>query len=148
MILDSNLSFDENLINIQNKTNKTVGVLCSLHNTLLRQVLIIIYKAFVRPHLDYGDLLYDQAYNASFHQKLEKIRYSACIAITGAIRSLSKEKIYQELGVELLESRRWFRKLCFSFAVLKNLSLGYLFKIILRRKSSYIMRNSDENPLF
>ena len=117
MILDSNLSFDENLINMQSKTNKTVGILRSLHNTLPRQVLIIIYKAFVRPHLDYGDLLNDQAYNASFHEKLEKIRYSACIAITGAIRSLSKEKIYQELGVELLESRRWFRKLCFSFVV-------------------------------
>ena len=29
---------------------------------------ITIRKAFVRPHLGYGELLYDQAYNASFHQ--------------------------------------------------------------------------------
>ena len=58
--------FDEHLISVQSKTNKTIGLLRKL------QVLITIYKAFVRPHLDYGDILYDQAYNASFHQKLEK----------------------------------------------------------------------------
>ena len=34
------------------------------------------------------------------------------MAITGAIRSTSTEKIYQELGLESLKSRRWFGKLC------------------------------------
>ena len=119
-----------------------------MQNTLPRQVLITIYKAFVRPHLDYGDILYDQAYNASFHQKLEKIQYNACIAITGAIRGTSKEKVYQELGLESLANRRWFGKLCFFFKTLKNKSPDYLFRIIPQRRSSYITRNSDEIPLF
>ena len=48
-----------------------------------------VYKAFIRPHLDYGDILYDQGYNMSFHQKLESIQYDACFAITGAIRGTS-----------------------------------------------------------
>ena len=85
MILDFSLSFDGHLISVQSKTNKTIGLLCKLQNTLPRQALITIYKAFVRPHLDYGDILYDQAYNASFHQKLEKIQYYTCKEITGAI---------------------------------------------------------------
>ena len=72
VILDASLSFDEHLISVQSKTNKTIGLLRKLQNTLPRQALITIYKAFARPHLDYGDILYDQAYNASFHQKLEK----------------------------------------------------------------------------
>ena len=72
VILDASLSFDEHLISVQSKTNKTIGVLRKLQNTLPRQALITIYKAFARPHLDYGDILYDQAYNASFHQKREK----------------------------------------------------------------------------
>ena len=72
VILDASLSFDEYLIIVQSKTNKTIGLLLKLQNTLPRQALITIHKAFVRPHLDYGDILYDQAYNASFHQKLEK----------------------------------------------------------------------------
>ena len=148
VILDASLSFNEHLITVQSKTNKTVGLLRKLQNTLPRQALITIYKAFIRPHLDYGDILYDQAYNASFHQKLEKIQYNACIAITGGIRGTSKEKIYRELGLESLESRRWFRKLCFFFKILKNKSPDYLFKIIPQRRSSYITRNSDEIPLF
>ena len=106
VILDASLSFEEHLISVQSKTNKTIGLLRKLQNTLPRQALITIYKAFVRPHLDYSDILYDQAYNASFHQKREKIQYNACIAITGVFRGTSKEKIYQELGLESLASRR------------------------------------------
>ena len=65
-----------------------------------------IYKAFVRLHLDYGDILYDQAFNLSFHQKLESIHCRACLVKTDAIRGTSREKIYQELGLESLQSRR------------------------------------------
>ena len=99
VIFDSSLSFDEHLISAQSKTNKTLGLLRKLQNTLPRQALIIIYKALVRPHLDYGDVLYDKGYCASFHQKLQKIQCIACIAITGAIRGTSKEKMYQELNL-------------------------------------------------
>ena len=49
--------------------------------------------------------------NMSFHHKLESIQYNACLAITGAIRGTSKEKLYQELGLESLQLRRWYRKL-------------------------------------
>ena len=79
MIHDSSLSFDEHLISIQSKTNKTIGLLRKFQNTIPRQTLITIYKTFVRPRLDYGNILYDQAYNASFHQKTEK-KYNAVLA--------------------------------------------------------------------
>ena len=49
-----------------------------------------IYKSFIRPHLDYGDVTYDQAYNASFQQKVESIQYNAALAIRGAIIGTSK----------------------------------------------------------
>ena len=80
---------------------------------LPRQALITIYIAFVRPHLDYGDVLYDQAFDNSFHAKMEPMQYNACLAITRAIRGTSKEKIYQELGLESLQLHSWYRKLCF-----------------------------------
>ena len=40
-----------------------------------------VYKAFVRPHLDYGDMFYDEAYKETFHHKLESIQYNACPAL-------------------------------------------------------------------
>ena len=49
----------------------SIGLLRKLQNHLPKVTLVItIYKSFIRPHLDYGYILYDQAYNMSFHQKL------------------------------------------------------------------------------
>ena len=107
--LDVKLTFDEQLNNVLNKVNKAIGLLRKLQNLLSRSTLITIYKAFVRPHLDYGDILFDQTYNSSFHEKLESIQCNPCLALTGAIRGSSKKKIYQELGFESLLVRRWYR---------------------------------------
>ena len=87
IILDNQLKFDDHLKVVPEKISKTIR--------LLRKLQIFLPKAFIRSHLDYGDILYDQAYNVSFHQKLEYIQYNACLAITGAIRGTSKEKLYQ-----------------------------------------------------
>ena len=59
-----------------------------LHEILPRSALLTIYKDFVRPHLDYGNISYDQAYNAAFHKELELIQYNTCLALTGAIREI------------------------------------------------------------
>ena len=41
-----------------------------------------IYKTFVRPHLHYSDVIYDEAYNEIFHQKFESIQYNAYLALS------------------------------------------------------------------
>ena len=47
-----------------------------------------IYKSFVQPHSDYDDVIFDNAYNNSFQQRLECLQYKASLAITGAIKVL------------------------------------------------------------
>ena len=59
MILDTKLDFRLHLKNVQNKVNKTIGLLRKLQDTLPRASLITIFKSFIRPHLDYGDIIYD-----------------------------------------------------------------------------------------
>ena len=105
MVLGTKLDFNLHIKNVQSKVNKTIGLLRKLKNILSRQSLITIYKSFLRPHLDYGDIIYDGAYNSSFHENIESIHYNAALAIAGAIRGTSKEKIYQELGFESLQQR-------------------------------------------
>ena len=39
--------------------------------------LLIIYKSFVRPNLDYGDTVYDKPNNSSFSDKIESLQYNA-----------------------------------------------------------------------
>ena len=105
-----------------NKTSRTIGLLRKLQILLPRSE----QKAFVRPHLDYGDILYDQVFDASFHEKLESIHHNACLALTGAIRSTSKVKVYQELGSESLQIRWWYKKLCLFYKIYKIQSPYYL----------------------
>ena len=62
VILDNQLKFDDHIKMVFRKISKTIGLLCKLHNFLPRAALITIYNAFIRPHLDYGDMIYDQAY--------------------------------------------------------------------------------------
>ena len=50
--------------------NKKIGLLHKLQNILPRELLITIYKSFIMSHLDYGDAIYDRAYNSSFHQSI------------------------------------------------------------------------------
>ena len=118
------------LKNVQHKVNKTIGLLRKLQDILTRTLLITIFKSFIRPHLDYGDIIYDRAYNTSFHQNIESIQYNAALAITGAVRGVCREKLYQELGFESLQQRRWYRKLCCLFKIIKRQSPSYLFQLV------------------
>ena len=48
---------------------KGIGIIKKLSKTLPWHALITIYKSFVRPHLDYGDIIYDQPNNESLKWK-------------------------------------------------------------------------------
>ena len=44
-----------------------------------------MYKLYVRPHLDYGDVVYHNQ-NSSLMSKLESTQYAAALAVSGAGR--------------------------------------------------------------
>ena len=57
VFLGTRLTFEEHLKVITTKVNKTIGLLPKLQHFLPRSVLMIIYKAFVRLHLDCGNAI-------------------------------------------------------------------------------------------
>ena len=61
LILDK-LNFNEHLKGVLDKISKTIGLIRKFQPILARFSLLTIYKTFVRPHLDYGDIIYDQTY--------------------------------------------------------------------------------------
>ena len=128
------------------KVNKTIGLLRKLQNISQRESLITICKSFIRPHVDYGDVIYDEAYNFLFYQCIEFVQYNGSLAMVGAIRGTSKREIYQELGFESLQQRRWYRKLCCLIRIIKNRSQSYLFQLVPSSSSRYLTRNSDNIP--
>ena len=81
-----------------------MGLLHIFQPILPRSSLLTIYKTFIRSQLDYADVIYDQAYNSLFHEKLKSLKCNACLEITGAIRRTSLEKLCQKVGLESLKS--------------------------------------------
>ena len=82
----------------------------------------------IRPHLDYGDIVYDRAFNEPFHKNLESIQYNAAIAITGAIGGTSSEKLFQELGLESLKSLTLLTRLQLGLSHLGDHKFRYNFQ--------------------
>ena len=52
MYLDTKLNFQEHLNNTLSKVNKTIELLHKLQPFLPHQSLVMVYKAFIRPHQD------------------------------------------------------------------------------------------------
>ena len=130
LILDEKLSFKKHVDEKIKKAMKIVGTIRKLNSVLPRFSLLTIYKSFVGPHLDYGDVIYDQPNNQSFIDKIESVQYNAALAITGAIRETSRTKLYKELGLESLKDRRWMHRLCFFQKIFFTRSPSYLFSCL------------------
>ena len=85
MFLETKLDFHEHIKGVFNKTSKSIGLIRKPQNFFTRPSLLQIYTSFVRPYLDYGDIIYDKTIIGSFQQKPESIQYNATLATTGAI---------------------------------------------------------------
>ena len=84
----------------------------------------------------------------SSQQKMETIHYNAALVITVAIRGSSRERLYQELGLETLQQRHWYRKLCYFHKILKSQSPKYLYSITpIHDMSSYRTRQCNKIPV-
>ena len=91
--------------------------------------MIAICKSFVRPHIDYSDI-YDQLNKASLSDKVESVQYNVALAIAGAIKGTSKEKLYQDLELESSKDRRWLKHLCYLYKVASFKMPFYLYEIL------------------
>ena len=98
----------------------------------------------MRPHLDYGDVIYDQPSNVAFSSKAESVQYNAVLKILGTIRDSSREKLYQEFETEHLHQRRWVRRLRLFYKDLSNKIPKYIYDLIpLIRHSKVSFRNPN-----
>ena len=68
-------NFKEHIDSAILKVNRGVAVTKELGYSLPRKSLITLYKALLRPLLDYGDIIYDQPHNESVCEKRESVQY-------------------------------------------------------------------------
>ena len=71
--LDEKLDFNAHIKKKICKAYRGIGIIKKLQSKLPRNVLLTIYKSFIRPHLDYGEIVFDHPTNDSFCKKLESV---------------------------------------------------------------------------
>ena len=86
LLLDEKLKFSDHINEKLKKVTKSIYLLRKLNFTLPRSSLLIIYKSFTRPHLDYGDIVCDHPNKSYLSEKIEPLQYNAALEITGAIK--------------------------------------------------------------
>ena len=62
------------------------------------------------------------------------------------MRGTLSEKLYQELGLESLKSRRWFRKICYFHKTFNEKSPSYLFDLMPNLNRVHETRYSNNIP--
>ena len=136
LIFDSQLSFTKHLNEKIKIARKGIGVIKHLAPYLPLESRDQIYKMHVRPHLDYCDIIYhkpvisndsDSSLTLNYQMNaIERTQYQAALAVSGAWKGSNRHKIYEELGWETLDQRRFFRRLTQFYKIMNNLTPEYL----------------------
>ena len=148
IILDSILSFKKHLNEKIIKAKKNLGIIKHLSIFLPRKTLDQMYKALIRSHLDYCDIIYHiPSVQTQFAvtitdlmEKAERIQYQAALAVTGAWQGSSRSKLNEELGWESLSEHRWCRRILQVHKIVSNNTPSYLkYKLPRYRRSLYVI---------
>ena len=68
---------------------------------------------------------------------IEQVQYKAALIVTGCWQGTSRDKLYDELGWELLSDRRWLRRLSLFYKISNGYTPSYLPDHIPNRKETH-----------
>jgi hypothetical protein len=136
LVLDSKLTFTKHINEKIGIARKGIGMIKFLSRYVPLNTLNQIYKMYIRPHLDYCDVIYhipsklnpfesSENLNCTM-QLIESTQYQAALAVSGTWKGTNKKKLYNELGWESLDNRRNSRRLCQFYKIYNNLTPVYL----------------------
>ena len=118
LTLEHQLTFQYHVNEKIKKAMNGIGPLRKLYSILPRASLLAIYKSFIRPHLDYGNVVYDKFSNDGFTNKLETVQ-----------RYISRKTV-SRIRVRTSLKRSWMRRLCLFYKVVSIKLPAYIYDII------------------
>ena len=96
---DPNLSFDPHIQKSINKANSTIGLIKRTFTHIDKEVFLQLYKALVRPHLEYGNIIW-YPYLKRQSVAIEKVQRRA----TKLVKGCREMKYYERLSYLKLHS--------------------------------------------
>ena len=146
--LSDNLSWKKHAEETASKANRCLGILRPLKFILDRASLETLYKSFIRPVLEYADIVWD-APDAHRHglDILERVQTEAARIVTGATARCSTEQLYKEVGWEKLSLRRRLHRSTMMYKIMTGLAPESLLQKIPNRveaRTRYRLRNRGD----
>ena len=116
--LSNDCSWHKHIDYVKEKAWTRINVMREFKFELDRKSLETIYLTFIRPILEYGDVVWD---NCTLYEKqeLDKIQIEAARIVTGTTKLISIQTLYGEMKWETLEARRNKHKLVLFLKCLK-----------------------------
>jgi hypothetical protein len=138
------------VFNVYERAYKRVNSLKAIKFKISREVLVKLYKALIRPTLEYADVLWDNC-SQSESDLIESIQYESARVVTGAMRGTSRSKLLDELAWENMKTRRSMHKLILYFKIVNNCTPNYLADLLpqtVQQRSGTSLRNAENFTLF
>ncbi len=144
--LDSRLNFSKHITEAIRNATKGLSLMKYLSKYVSRNILDLCYKLYVRPHLDYGDVIYHNQ-REDLMNLIEQVQYKAALIVSGCWQGTSRIKLYDELGWESLADRRWGRRMTTYYKIVNGLTPAYLFEHV-PDQAPRTLRNLSPKRLF
>ena len=145
IFLSNDGTWHEHINYITSKAWQKIYVMRKLKFLLDRESLNRIYISFIRPTLEYADIVWNNCTQYEINQ-IEKVQQEAARIVTGATRLISIELLYKETGWEPLHKRRYKHNLCQVYKMVNDLTPNYLTSLIpatVANTSAYQLRDSE-----
>lgn len=146
VIFSSTCNWNEHIEKITESAWIRLNLLRALKFKISRLALEKIYITFIRPLLEYSDVVWDNC-TAECKLLLDSVHHEAARIVTGATKLCSIEKLLGDLGWETLQERRTKHKLVVLYKIINGLAPEYLANLVpplVRENNPYNLRNSDD----
>ena len=130
---------------IKSKAWNRVNIMRKLKFIIDRKSLETIYISFIRPILEYSNVVWDNCTSAE-KSELEKIQHEAARIAIGGTKLISINNLMKETGWESLQERRRKHKLVLFYKMVKKQTPEYLSSLVPQAVSSgsrYSLRNAE-----
>lgn len=144
VIFSSNLSWNQHIDEMISKAYARLGQMRKVKFLLDRNCLQKIYFSFIRPALEYADIIWDNL-PEYLSRKIENIQLEAARIVTGGNRMASIAFLYRETGWVLLSKRRENHRLVQFFKMFHCKTPEYLSNILEIQTSKDGTHNTRSN---
>ena len=142
--IDDKLTFKDHLSTVLRKVYAKVGALRRLRKLVPADISLMLYKAYILPHLEYCSRLL-LGVNKTLNKNLESANYYALKALLNFRNCLDYDSTLSAVNMQSLEHRRYYQSLVLLFKRIKGNGPDYISDLFEPRTLRYNLRNSDHN---